>query len=488
MKALIETDIIKFKLNSPKNETMKNLFYWLDKLEIKKVANADAVGLLDLAHDFEIMSTVEPTKVFIETLIKPGVTVDEKAADANLYAVFSKELTAFITEDMRTLENAFELGLGDRVININRFVTGALYKHPELIRYKTLAVESAKFKDCDVNDPFFDNFKEDYEGFEEWFKSKAEKDVYVCKGDNTAYLGFLFLKPEDEKEKYDDITPMFAPKRRLKVGTFKVESSGFRLGERFIQIIFDHAQKYGVDEIYVTLFKERNSVQRLYALLKRWGFVEHGIKTHKNGRKETVMVKRIEYNERRDVQSNFPAVQYKKRKLFLPILAKWHSRLIPDAERRNNDLIENEACRYALEKVYITTATHNQVNNGDLVVVYRMGEGASKAYSSMTTAVAVIKEIRQNFASKEEFMSECQNRSVFAMEDLERLWKQYGRTLGVVRFIVLRAFERKSPLLKWLWDSGIIAGGSGPRPFSEMQDAEFDAILKEAEITDIRWF
>ena len=39
--------------------------------------------------------------------------------------------------------------------------------------------------------------------------------------------------------------------RRLKVGTFKVESTGFRLGERFVKIIFDNALQRNVDEIYV---------------------------------------------------------------------------------------------------------------------------------------------------------------------------------------------------------------------------------------------
>ena len=47
--------------------------------------------------------------------------------------------------------------------------------------------------------------------------------------------------------------------RRLKVGTFKVESTGFRLGERFIKIIFDNALHRNVDEIYVTLFTDRES-------------------------------------------------------------------------------------------------------------------------------------------------------------------------------------------------------------------------------------
>ncbi len=487
MKALIGIEILRFKKKEPSNETIKNLFYWLDKLKFTKVIYPLTEIELGVQNDCEVLTINSPNEAFLESLPKRGSSIEEQAADTMLFAVFNKQVIALITEDGRTLANAEELGIGDRVINANRFISGALYKHPELIKYKSLAVQPSRFKECDVSDPFFDNFKTDYCGFEEWFNKKAAESVYICKGDS-AYLGFLYLKFEDEKENYNDITPQFEPKRRLKVGTLKVESSGFRLGERFIQIIFDHAQKYGVDEIYVTLFKERDEVKRLYELLKRWGFVDYGKKTHINGKIETVMVKRIEYDANRTVQANFPAVKYRKRKLFLPILSKWHSRLIPDAERKNDDLVTNEACRYALEKVYITTATHNPVKNGDLVIVYRMGDSYPKAYSSMVTTVGVIKEIRSDFESKEEFMKECQNRSVFTKEELDLLWRNYHATIGVVRFIAIRTFEKKRPTAKWLWDNNIIQGGSGPRPFTEMQDLHFDAILKEAGVTDIKWF
>lgn len=470
----------------PKNETIKNLFYWLDKLKFEQYIHADAEAGLGLAHGYEILPTITPSATFLDGLAKAGSNREEAAADAMLFAVFNKTIDALITDDGRTLANAVELNLNDRVVNINRFITGALYKHPELIKYKALAVKPTTFKDCDISDLFFDNFKKDYDGFEAWFKRKADEDVYVCKGDGV-YLGFLYLKFEDEKEPYKDIVPTFAPKRRLKVGTFKVESSGFRLGERFIQIIFDHAQKYNVEEIYVTLFKDRPELQLLYNLLTRWGFADYGTKTHVNGNVETVMIKKIGYDASKDIQKNFPAVKYNKRKLFLPIQAKWHSRLIPDSEKDCGDFVQNEACRYALEKVYITTAIQNPVRNGDLIIVYRMGEGASKAYSSIITTVGVVKEIRQNFANKEAFMQECQNRSVFTPQELTSLWNGHNSTLRVVRLIAIRTFEKR-PTLKWLWDNGILEFPNGPRPFTEMTDDNFNAILKEAGATDIKWF
>lgn len=98
----------------------------------------------------------------------------------------------------------------------------------------------------------------------------------------------MYLKTEDKNEKYDDISPKFPSKNRLKVGTFKIISTGFRLGERFLKIIFDNARKFNVDEIYVTLFEnKREEVKQLKRFMESWGFRKWGYKD--NG--EAVLVK-----------------------------------------------------------------------------------------------------------------------------------------------------------------------------------------------------
>ena len=65
-------------------------------------------------------------------------------------------------------------------------------------------------------------------------------------------VAFLYLKREGFDENYSDISPTFNRAQRLKIGTFKVLSNGFKLGERFLKIVFDNALLYRVDEIYVT--------------------------------------------------------------------------------------------------------------------------------------------------------------------------------------------------------------------------------------------
>lgn len=55
-------------------------------------------------------------------------------------------------------------------------------------------------------------------------------------------------------------------------------NNGFRLGERFMKIIFDNALKNKVDEIYVTVFDKRDEQRRLIDLLEQWGFILWGKK------------------------------------------------------------------------------------------------------------------------------------------------------------------------------------------------------------------
>ena len=98
---------------------------------------------------------------------------------------------------------------------------------------------------------------------------KYDEEAYITiSSKNGLLLSFLYLKIEDKNEPYSDIEPPFSPKKRLKIGTFKVINNGFRLGERFMKIIFDHALINKVEEVYVTIFDKREEQIRLIEMLE----------------------------------------------------------------------------------------------------------------------------------------------------------------------------------------------------------------------------
>ena len=72
-------------------------------------------------------------------------------------------------------------------------------------------------KKDNLRDAFFDSFREDYVEFDKWFNKKADDICYVCYSEGKL-TAFLFIKREDENENYYEINPVFAKKKRLKIG------------------------------------------------------------------------------------------------------------------------------------------------------------------------------------------------------------------------------------------------------------------------------
>jgi hypothetical protein len=297
-------------------------------------------------------------------------------------------------------------------------------------------------------------------------------------------LGFLYLKTENKDENYTDIAPIFHPKRRLKVGTFKVVATGFRLGERFIKIIFDNAIERNVDEVYVTLFEDRPELETLATLFSRWGFQKYGVKTSTG---ETVLIKQMkQYIADLTPRQNYPNIVYGREKFILPIFPQYHTSLFPDSILRNeneNDFLAKTPYRYALQKVYISFAPERNIHPGDIFLIYRNGTPRNAGYTAVLTSVAIVDEAISNFASKEEYMSNVQNRSVFTNDELEGFWRKYGSNQIVLKFIFVKSLTKR-PILKFLWDNDIITFPNGPRPFTRISDDQFNMILSEAQ-TDL---
>ena len=141
----------------------------------------------------------------------------------------------------------------------------------KLVNYKEVGIQKTKFHQINLNDTFFQSLKEDYQDFEKWFFKKSNNEAYITSRDKTL-LSFLYLKIEEKEENYKDIFPLFSPKKRLKVGTLKVNNNGFKLGEYFMNIAFETALAHKAEQIYVTLFDKREEQLYLIKLLEQRGF------------------------------------------------------------------------------------------------------------------------------------------------------------------------------------------------------------------------
>ena len=136
-----------------------------------------------------------------------------------------------------------------------------------------MPLECRKFSEIDLTDRFFDSLKDDYPAFEEWFSRKKDASAIISYNENKEIDGFLYLKIENEA--LSDMNQQFPKKRRLKLGTFKIEAHGTKLGDRFLRIIFNRAMQEKINEIYVTIYEKH---QGLINLLQRYGFEKKRLK------------------------------------------------------------------------------------------------------------------------------------------------------------------------------------------------------------------
>lgn len=115
---------------------------------------------------------------------------------------------------------------------------------------RPMDLQVQRFSDIDLNDSFFDSLRASYPEFNEWYNKKAAAGATAyCYYVDNELKDFLYLKIEEEE--LSDLTPALPAKKRLKVGTFKVDNDNRHTtrGERFMKKIMDMAIAEDVDEL-----------------------------------------------------------------------------------------------------------------------------------------------------------------------------------------------------------------------------------------------
>ena len=454
MKALLDTNIIIHReANKIVSQDIGILYRWLDRgqytkcihsatiEEVKKNPNKETVELFLVKLDsYEVIEIPSPLQNEVEVVSKKlDITDNDKVDTVLLNEVFIGRVDILITEDKKIHKKAKELEIQDKVFTIDSFLEKIFAEHPELVNYKVLNVQKLKFGKINLNDTFFDSLKEDYVGFDKWFIKKYDDEAYITiNSNNGMLLSFLYLKVEDENENYSNISPLFPAKRRLKVGTFKVISNGFRLGERFIKIIFDNALKNKVQEIYVTIYDKRPEQRRLIELLEQWGFFLWGKKGD-----ELVYVR--DFSPKFDVENLktcFPYISKERRVYIVPIFPEYHTELLPDSilnTESPKEFIEDFPHRNSINKVYVSRAMEPYPSIGDVLIFYRTGG----YYKGVVTTIGEVLEVKSDFLNEDDFILYCRKRSVYPEQALRTMWKSSKKKPFVVNFLYVYSFPHR---------------------------------------------
>jgi len=505
MKALLDTNIVIHREASRiLNKDIGILFKWLDKgkytkcvhpvtiKEIKKNSNKETVDALSVKlESYDILKTATPLANEVKSVSeKIDINENDRNDTILLNEVYCERIEFLITEDRKIHTKAEMLGIGDRVFKIDSFLEKVVSENPELVDYKVLSVKKKFFGEINLNDTFFDSFKEDYEGFEKWFLKKSDEIAYVTENRGNI-LSFLYLKVEDKDENYFDIYPVFTPKKRLKIGTFKVISNGVRLGERFIKIIFDNAIQYRVNEIYVTIFDKREEQKRLIGLLEDWGFVLQGTKATISGN-ELVFVRDFTpaFNPE-NPKLTFPYLTKNSNIFMVPIYPDYHTELLPDSILTTEspyDFVENQPHRNAISKVYISRSFERNIKKGDIIVFYRTGaQNRSAYYTSVITTIAIAEGKINAISDENDFILKCRKRSIFTDDELKEFWNRNPRFRPfIINFLYTHSFPTGKRInRKKLLELGVISGEKDElRGLKKITKKQFEIILKETNTNE----
>lgn len=280
------------------------------------------------------------------------------------------------------------------------------------------------FADINIDDVFFQSLKNDYPQFVSWFQKKRDQDAFVQYDENGNISGFLYLKLE--KDIVDDVNPEIRAEKILKVGTFKINAHGTKMGEQFVKIIMDYAINEDVDVCYTTIFPKH---QQLINLVKSFGFEEYGEKgAPVNPEKVFVKDMRRSFG---NIIKDYPLINTQGvNKYLLSIYPKYHSVMFPDSilTTENKDIITDISYTNSIHKIYVCTMGVEILKHGDIIILYRTAEqGRSAEYSAVATSICVVDSVREQseFQSFDAFYDYASKYSVFNKEDL-RYWYNRG--------------------------------------------------------------
>ncbi len=285
------------------------------------------------------------------------------------------------------------------------------------------------FAEIDLQDSFFQTLRNDYPGFDDWFKKDGSRNAYV-QYENDNIIGFLYLKMEEQF--VGDVTPNIIANKILKVGTFKIKAHGTKMGEQFVKIITDHAVNEKVDVCYITIYEKHKA---LIELVQKFGFELYGVKCV-GEKKENVYLKQMNMIKG-DINKDFPLIASQtSRKYLLSIYPRYHSIMFPDSilKTEKKDIITDVSYTNSIHKIYVCTMEQvEELRYGDIVVLYRTAEmGKSAEYSAVATSICVVEEVKKQneFASFDAFFKYACKYSVFDKNDL-RSWYSKGGCVAI---------------------------------------------------------
>ena len=297
-----------------------------------------------------------------------------------LYALERNAAHALVTEDQGLHRKARDRGLSDRVY----FIQSAddwlrrLHEPGEVQLPNIDDVELHTLAD-QLDAPFFDSIRRDYDGFDSWFHRKAMEGrrAWVYRdGANQAISAICIYTVQTDELITDDGNVVDGD--ALKLCTFKVGDAvrGRKVGELFLRAAFQYATAHQCESIFLHANDEQQA--HLKNLIEDFGFQYAGIY-----QEDGVYVKAhpidppaIQMDPFEYLRLFYPHYMSGEdvQKFIVPIQPQYHDILFPDYQDPGHALPEGHPQRHvgnAIKLAYLCHALTKRPRPGDIVLFYR---------------------------------------------------------------------------------------------------------------------
>ena len=345
-----------------------------------------------------------------------------------LFALYKNSVSFLVTEDTGIHKRAKKEDLKTRVLTISQANNMLDRLFPKEITISLPKIENPHLYDIDFNDEIFDSLKDEYKGFEDWFKKSSQEQIkaWVIKNlENKNKLESICIYKEAKGEDYLSYN---LPKKSLKLATFKVDESyrGKKLGELMLKQAFLYAVENSYKSCWMTVFPKH---EVLIDFIKDFGFMKIGEtnqRDNKTGEPELIFRKDFIKPENYPLRGLDFHIKYSPfyddrkdiEKHIIPIQEKYYYILFPEQKLQISfPIAENETPGNTIKKVYLCHAATKQLKCNDLVFFY---------VSSPVQAITSIGIIESVFRSDEllKVVSHIGKRSVYSFSEIEKMTKQ----------------------------------------------------------------
>jgi rRNA-processing protein FCF1 len=441
-----------------------------DKNEARRAISLSKVGKFALLGGVHL-----PAKPVLEAAYGSIADDNELVDVENLHALAIGAVDFLITQDEGIHDRAKRAGISGQVLRVEEALSwiDASFVHSavELPFVRDVLAHQLNF-----DDPIFESVKAEYADFDAWVrKCRREQRAAWIVERRMDYAAVVILKEEGPPPDAD--IDLDVPKL-LKLCLFKVSErhAGLRLGELLLKKSLRFATKNGFGGVYLTAYPKHHA---LVELCGSAGFFVAGQK-----KLELIIAKRLVGSAPANAtllelqRFHFPRFLSDARvqKIVVPINARYHQRLFPEASgRRERDLLDilhQEANDDAVpgntfRKVYVTRSRMNKIQPGDLLLFY-VNKNTVLIASQAITYLGVVESV-QEASGIDELLRMTAKRTAYLRSDLQKLFERPG-TIRVIEFMAIGPM--KPPLgFEDLKRLGILSGP--PQSLMSIDDEAF---------------